>query len=76
VAPVLLGVPTIGGGIAWPGGGSGGSHRSQISIPSRPECMKTAQNGCFPALTDLKNTKNAVFLIEKYLNKIYSQDTF
>ncbi len=42
-APELLGVPTIGGGSAQPEGGGGGSQRSQISLPSHPECMKTGQ---------------------------------
>ncbi len=41
----LLCVPTTGGGSAWPGGGGGESHRSQISLPSRPKYMKTAKNG-------------------------------
>jgi hypothetical protein len=60
-------------------GGSGGSQRSQISLPSRPECTKTAQkrrkNGRFPSLINLKIAKNAVFYL-KVLSKIYSKDFF
>jgi hypothetical protein len=39
----LLGVPTMGGGSAWPGGGGGESHRSQISLPSHPKYTKMAK---------------------------------
>ncbi len=60
-APEPLGAPTIGRGSALPGYGGGGSPRSQISLPSRPECTKTTQNGQFPALIALKNAENAVF---------------
>ncbi len=42
-APELLGAPTVGGGSAQPGGGGGEDHRSQICLPSLPECTKTAQ---------------------------------
>jgi hypothetical protein len=36
---------------------------------------KRRKNSRFPALFDLKNSKNAVFYL-KVLNKIYSQDVF
>jgi hypothetical protein len=70
----LCGVPTIGRGSAWPVGGSGGSQRSHISLPSRPECTKWRQNSLFPALIDLKNAKNAIFTL-KFLTK-YTPKTF
>jgi hypothetical protein len=73
VAQKLLGAPTIGGESARPRGGSGGSQRSQRSLPSRPKCKKRQKNGRFPALTELKIAKNAVFYF-KALYKIYSQD--
>jgi hypothetical protein len=38
-AQKLLGAPTIGGGSAWAGGGSGGSQRSQIS----PQAARNVQ---------------------------------
>ncbi len=59
-APELLGAPAIGGGSARPGGGDGGCHKSQISLPSRPEGMK---NGLFPTFIDLQNTENAVLYL-------------
>jgi hypothetical protein len=40
-AQELLGAPTIGKGCAQPGGGGGGSQRSQINLPSPLECTKT-----------------------------------
>ncbi len=40
-AQELLGALTIGKGSAWPRGGGAGSQRSQISLPSSPECTKT-----------------------------------
>jgi hypothetical protein len=42
-APELLGAPTIGRGKARSRGGGGEGHRSQISLPSRLKCMKTAK---------------------------------
>jgi hypothetical protein len=39
----LLGAPTIVGGSARSRGGGGEGHRSQISLPSRPKCTKTAK---------------------------------
>jgi hypothetical protein len=74
-AQELLGALTIGGGSARPGGGSGGSHRSQISLPSHPECMKTAQKRLFSPTYWFKNAVNTVFYL-KVLNKMYSQDVF
>jgi hypothetical protein len=50
VAPEQLGALTIGGGSARPEGGSEGSHRSQISLPSCPECMKREKTASFPHL--------------------------
>ncbi len=42
-APELLGAQTIGGGCARPGVVvEGVKERSQISLPSRPECTETA----------------------------------
>jgi hypothetical protein len=43
-AQELLGARTIGGGSVRPGAGGGGSQRSQISLPSRTEYMKTVAN--------------------------------
>jgi hypothetical protein len=60
-AQELLGAPTIGKGSARPEGGGGGSQRSQISLPSRLECTKTAPKCHF------------YFTV---LNKIYSQEVF
>jgi hypothetical protein len=74
-APELLGAPTIRGGSALPGVGGGGSHRSQISLPSRPECTKRRKNSQFSAIIDFKNTENSVFYL-KILLKIYSQEVF
>jgi hypothetical protein len=37
--------------------------------PSHPECKKTAKNGLFPTLIDLKIAQNAVFY-SKILNDI------
>jgi hypothetical protein len=51
----LLGVPTIDGGSAWPGGGGVGSQRSQISLPSHMECTKTAPNWPVSHIFLLKN---------------------
>jgi hypothetical protein len=63
VTQELPGAPTIGGGSAQPGDGGWGSKRSQISLPSHLEYMKTVLK--WPvALNDLKNTeKNDVFLL-------------
>jgi hypothetical protein len=73
-AQKLLGAPNIGGSSARAGGDDGGSQRSPMR-PSCPECTKTAKNGRFPALIDLKIAKKAMFYL-KELNKIYSQDVF
>jgi hypothetical protein len=43
VAPELLGAPAIGRWSALTIGAGGGSHRSQISLPSRLEGTKAAQ---------------------------------
>jgi hypothetical protein len=61
VAQELLGAPTIGGGSAQVGGGVGGSQRSQINPQASKNVRKWHQNGRFPALIDLKITKNALF---------------
>jgi hypothetical protein len=42
-APELLGAPTTGGWSAWHGGGGRESHRSQISLASRPKYMKASK---------------------------------
>jgi hypothetical protein len=63
-AQELLGAPAIGGGSAQPESGGGGSQKSQISLPSRLECTKTAQNRQFKALIDLKTAENAFFLLK------------
>jgi hypothetical protein len=52
-APELLGALTIGGGSIRPGGGVGGSPRSQISLPNRPTYTKMAKNGQFHTLFGL-----------------------
>ncbi len=39
----LFGAPTIGRGSAQPGGGGGGSQRSQIRLQSRPKYTKKAK---------------------------------
>ncbi len=58
-------------GSAWPGGGGGGSQRSQISLPSHPKCTKSVQKQC-------KNGAKAagsLHLLTKNLpNKIYSKN--
>jgi hypothetical protein len=41
-AQELLGAMTVGRESAQPGGGGGESQRSQIGLPSCPECIKTA----------------------------------
>jgi hypothetical protein len=55
-AQELLGVPTIGGGIARPGGGGGGSQRSQLIKHSKPH--KMYENGAkmagFPHILSYK----------------------
>ncbi len=70
-AQELLGAPTIGRGSARPRGDGGGSQRSQINLPSHPECTKKAgfQNTFCP-----KNHQNAVFYL-KVLTK-YTSETF
>jgi hypothetical protein len=52
-----------------------GSQKSQISLPSRPECTKTGPKRLVSSPFALKITKNAGFYL-KVLNKIYSQDVF
>jgi hypothetical protein len=60
-APELLGVPTMGGGSARPGGGGGESYRSQISLQSHPKYTKTSKNGRFHELVSLQIAENASF---------------
>ncbi len=60
-APELLSALNIGRGSAQPGGGGGGNHRSQISLPSHPECSKKVHKRAVSALIDLKNAKNQFF---------------
>ncbi len=74
-AQELLGAPTIGRGSARLGDDGGGSQRSQISLLSRLECMKTVPNSQFPALFAVKITENAIFFL-KVFNKMYSQYVF
>jgi hypothetical protein len=63
VAQELLGGPTIGGGSAQWGGGGGGSQRSQISLPSCPECTKTAPKRPVSHTYCLKNCQKSRFLL-------------
>ncbi len=74
MAQELLSALTVGGGSAWPGGVGGGSQRSQISLPSRPECTKRSVSRLH-SLIDLKIAKNPVFYFE-VLIKIYSEEVF
>jgi hypothetical protein len=74
-AQELLGVPTIGGRSARPEAGGGGSHRSQISLPSHLKHTKKAQKCPVSCPIDLKITENGVFYL-KVLNKIYFREVF
>jgi hypothetical protein len=75
-AQKLLATPTIGGGECLGRGWWWWRKSKELNTPpSCPECMKTAKNGWFPALIDLKIAKDAVFYL-KVLNKIYSRDVF
>jgi hypothetical protein len=58
----------VAGESALPRGGGRGSHRSQISLPSCPECTKKAQKWRFPTLTDLKMLKMPFLLKSSYQN--------
>ncbi len=74
-APELLGAPTIGGGSARSGGGGRGGLRSQISLPSHPEYMKTAKKtGSFTHVLAYKSQKTP-FFAQKYLKR-YTHETF
>jgi hypothetical protein len=64
VAQELLGTPTIGKGIARPGGGGGGSKRSQISLPSSPECTTTAPKQPVSHTFCSKNRRKRRFLLK------------
>jgi hypothetical protein len=73
-AQKMLGVPTIGVGSVWSGGG--GRELKEANMPScRPKYIKRRQNVRFSALLDLKIAENIVFR-SKVLNKMYSQDGF
>jgi hypothetical protein len=62
-APEPLGVPTTGGGSAWPGGGGGESYRSKISPHENGKKRR------FHILSSLKIAKKMVFHF-KVTNKI------
>jgi hypothetical protein len=64
-APELLGAPTRGRGSAWPGGGGGESHRSQISLSNCPKYTKTA-----------KSRRLTHFLAYKLPKTKYNHETF
>ncbi len=70
----MLGSLSIGGGVPSPGVGDV-NERSQVSLPSCPECMKTALTSQFPTLFALKIAENTIFYL-KVLNKICSRDVF
>jgi hypothetical protein len=65
---------TIGGGSARPGGGCGGGHKSQISLPSHLKYTKTAKNGRFRHILAYKLPNTPIFA-QKYLTR-YTQKTF
>jgi hypothetical protein len=71
VAQELLGTLTIGGGSAQSGAGGGGSQRSQISLPSRPEYTKNAPQRPVSFTFCPNNHQKHLFYL-KVLNKIYS----
>ncbi len=58
----LLGAPTIGAGSEQPGSGGGGSQRSQISLPSCPECTKMAPKWAVSCTFSPKNRQKRHFL--------------
>jgi hypothetical protein len=64
-APDLLGALTTGGGSARPGGGGGESHRSQISLPSRPE-KKRQKTGGFMHFLAYKLQKTPFFALKYF----------
>jgi hypothetical protein len=61
VAQELLSAPTTGRQSARPGGGGEGSQRSQISLPSHPECMKKVPKRPVYQLNDFKNANMPFF---------------
>ncbi len=63
VAQKLLCAPTIGRGSARPGGSGGGSQRSQISLPSCPECIIKAPKRPVSCSYWLKNCWKRCFLL-------------
>jgi hypothetical protein len=76
MAQELLCVPIIGRGSARPEGGGEGNQISQISLPSRPECTKTAPKRLVLHTFCPKNRKKRHFFNLKVLYKIYSRDFF
>jgi hypothetical protein len=64
VAPELLGVPTIGGGVPGSGGVGRGGLRSQISLPSHPKYTKTAKKRAVSQTFWLVNHQKRCFLLE------------
>jgi hypothetical protein len=73
-APELLGALTIGGGSARSGGGGGGGHRSQLSLPSRPNIQKRQKTGSFAHVLVYKSLKT-LFFAQKYLTR-YTHEMF
>ncbi len=65
-APELLAAPTTGGRSARPRGG-GESYRSQISLPSRPKCTKTAKFAHVLA----NNLPKMPFFAQKYSRNVF-----
>jgi hypothetical protein len=57
-------------------GGGGGSQRSQISLPSRPESTKTVPKQPVSRTFGPKNRLKRCFFYLKVLNNIYSGDFF
>jgi hypothetical protein len=54
----------MGGGTAWPGGGGGESHRSQIGLPSRPKKKiyeNSEKTGGFMHFSAYKSPKTPFF---------------
>jgi hypothetical protein len=67
-APELLGVPTVGGRSARPGGGGGESNRSQIILPATQKVCKTTKMGSFAHFLAYKLPKTPVST-QKYLTR-------
>jgi hypothetical protein len=74
-AKKLLVAPTIGGGECPGRGWWWRESKDSNTPPSHLQCTKTAKKGQFPALIDLKITKNTDFT-SKYLQDTYTPRSF